>query len=108
MIATAELNAERVAAATDSFRRHILEALLTQGELSVTALAEDMPISRQAVSKHLANLLRLGLVEKRHAGREALFCVCADVLDDVVQQIQQSVMAWERRLQALKKTAESS
>lgn len=74
----------------------------------MTALAEDMPISRQAVSKHLANLLRLGLVEKRHAGREALFCVCADVLDDVVQQIQQSVMAWERRLQALKKTAESS
>lgn len=105
---TAELNGERVAAVTDPFRRHILEVLMSRGESSVTVLAEGMPISRQAVRKHLSTLLRLGLVENRHSGRETLFRVCTDVLDDVVSQIHQSVVVWEKRLKALKNVAESS
>jgi ArsR family transcriptional regulator, cadmium/lead-responsive transcriptional repressor len=105
---TVEVTAERIAAATDPFRRHILEVLMSKGECSVTVVAEGMPISRQAVSKHLALLLRLGLVESRHSGRETLFHVCTDVLDEVVAEIRQSALTWERRLKSLKGIAESS
>ena len=104
---TAELTSERVVAVTDPFRRHILETLLAEGESSVTVIADGMPISRQAVSKHLATLTRLGLVESVHVGRETRFSVCTEVLDDVVSQIQASVVVWEQRLKTLKKIAES-
>jgi DNA-binding transcriptional ArsR family regulator len=105
---TAELDLERIAAVTDPFRRHILETLVSEGETSVTVLAEGMPISRQAVSKHLTTLTRLGLVDSRRLGRETRFIVRTDVLDDVVSQIQQSVVVWEKRLATLKRVAESS
>ena len=51
------------AAAADPSRRRVLDALLRLGEATPTTLAKELPFTRQAVSKHLAILLRAGMVE---------------------------------------------
>src|SRR6185437_13182056 len=50
------------AAVGDPTRRQLLDALLARGGASATALAADLPVTRQAVAKHLAVLDRAGLV----------------------------------------------
>jgi DNA-binding transcriptional ArsR family regulator len=51
------------AALADPTRRAIL-ARLAEGDATVTELAEPLPMSWQAVSKHLAVLERAGLVRR--------------------------------------------
>ena len=51
------------AAIADPTRRRLLDALLAHGEATATVLAGDVPVTRQAVAKHLAILDRAGLVE---------------------------------------------
>jgi ArsR family transcriptional regulator, cadmium/lead-responsive transcriptional repressor len=48
----------------------MFDLLLERGETTATALADSLPITRQAVSKHLGVLERVGLVEARKSGRE--------------------------------------
>ena len=48
-----------VAAVTEPTRRQMLDLLLERGESTATVLADSLPISRQAVSKHLAVLTRV-------------------------------------------------
>jgi DNA-binding transcriptional ArsR family regulator len=54
-----------LAAVAEPSRRQLLDALLARGEATATTLAEDSPLTRQAVSKHLRVLDRAGLVESR-------------------------------------------
>lgn len=54
-------------------RREILSLLTERGELSVTELAEMVPVSRPAVSQHLRVLLDAGLVDERRDGRRRLY-----------------------------------
>jgi predicted ArsR family transcriptional regulator len=58
-----------LAAVADSSRRHLLDLILAHGEATPTALAAELPFTRQAVAKHLAVLDRAGLVEARRTGR---------------------------------------
>ena len=51
------------AAVADPTRRRVLDALLDRGEATTTMLAEGLPVTRQAVAKHLVVLNRVGLVE---------------------------------------------
>jgi DNA-binding transcriptional ArsR family regulator len=55
-------------ALADPTRRAVL-VRLTQGEATVTQLAESFPLTMQAVSKHLAVLERAGLVERRRSAQ---------------------------------------
>ncbi|GAH07481.1 unnamed protein product, partial [marine sediment metagenome] len=59
-------------AVADPTRRQILERLRAHGPLSIKELAAPLPISRQAVTKHLNILLGSGLVEMRWVGRERM------------------------------------
>src|SRR4051794_41897675 len=59
----------------DPSRRHVLDLLLAHGEATPTALARELPFTRQAVAKHLAVLDRAGLVTSRREGRETLYRV---------------------------------
>ena len=60
-------------ALSDGTRRNLLARLGELGEASATDLARELPVSRQAVQKHLAMLSAAGLVAARRAGREVLY-----------------------------------
>ena len=85
----------------DPTRRHIVESL-SRGEASATQLAADLPVTRQAVSKHLTALREAGLVESRRQGRETLYRVNAEPLDEVAAWIVRVGGEWDARLERLR------
>jgi DNA-binding transcriptional ArsR family regulator len=96
------------AAVADPTRRRLLDALLAHGEASATTLAGDVPVTRQAVAKHLAVLTRAGLVEGRRRGREVRFAVRPQRLDDATRALAEVAAAWDQRLAAIKRIAEAA
>lgn len=91
------------AALADPTRRHLVEALASRGEASATALAAELPISRQAVSKHLAALGAAGLVDARREGRETLYELQPRALEDAADWIAEVGVEWDERLARLRK-----
>jgi DNA-binding transcriptional ArsR family regulator len=85
----------------------VLEALLEKGQASTTVLAEGLPITRQAVAKHLAVLNRVGLVARRRQGREVRYAVQPERLDDAAESMARVAAQWDRRLSRIKRLAES-
>lgn len=94
-------------AVAEPSRRSILELLVNRGEASASSLAANVTFSRQAVAKHLAVLQRAQLVQSRKSGREVLFSVRPDELDRAAQLLVSTGTAWDRRLQSIKRIAES-
>jgi DNA-binding transcriptional ArsR family regulator len=94
------------AALADPNRRHLLEAL-ARSEASATQLATDLPVTRQAVAKHLAALREAGLVESRRAGRETLYSLNPGPLDDALAWIARVGDEWDTRLDALRRHVEN-
>jgi ArsR family transcriptional regulator, cadmium/lead-responsive transcriptional repressor len=94
-------------AVADPTRRRVLDALLDQGEASATALAEGLPVTRQAVAKHLAVLNRVGLVSGLRHGREVRYSVRPERLDDAAEAMARVAAQWDRRLARIKRLAES-
>ena len=97
-----------VAAVTEPTRRQMLDLLLDRGEATATTLADSLPVTRQAVSKHLAVLDRAGLVEARRSGRELLYRVNIERLDRVTRSLSDLAEAWDRRLARIKRLAEAA
>ena len=95
------------AAVADPTRRRVLDALLDQGEASTTALAAGLPVTRQAVAKHLSVLHRVGLVTGRPSGREVRYAVRPERLDDAAEAMASVAAQWDRRLVRIKRLAES-
>jgi DNA-binding transcriptional ArsR family regulator len=93
------------AALADPNRRHLLEAL-ARSEASATQLATDLPVTRQAVAKHLAALRDAGLVESRRAGRETLYSLNPGPLADALAWITRVGDEWDTRLDALRRHVE--
>jgi predicted transcriptional regulator len=63
------------AALADPTRRWMLQSLLRERSTSVPALAAELPISRQAVAKHIATLDEAGLLASQAAGaRSTIAC----------------------------------
>ena len=98
---------ELVEAVADSSRRRVLDLLLARGELTPTALAAELPFTRQAVAKHLAVLDRAGLVEGSRHGREVLYSVMPEHLDVAVRAMAKGAARWDARLEAIKKASEA-
>ena len=98
----------RWAAVAEPTRRRVLDLLLAGGEATATSLARELPLTRQAMAKHLVVLERAGLVESRREGRELRFAVRPERLDAAAQSLAQVAAAWDRRLQAIKRIAESA
>ncbi len=67
-----------------------------------------MPFSRQAVSKHLVVLEQAGLVSRRKQGREVLYQVEADRLDQATRAMTEVAAQWDRRLATIKRLAEAA
>jgi ArsR family transcriptional regulator, cadmium/lead-responsive transcriptional repressor len=96
------------AAVADPTRRRLLDALLARGEATATTLADDLPVTRQAVAKHLAVLERAGLVDSRRLGREVRYAVRPERLDAATEWLARVAAEWDQRLGAIKRLAESS
>jgi DNA-binding transcriptional ArsR family regulator len=95
------------AAVADPTRRRLLDALLAQGEATATMLAGELPVTRQAVAKHLAVLDRAGLIEGRRRGREVRYAVRPERLDAATRWLARVAAEWDGRLAAIKRLAES-
>lgn len=95
------------AALADPTRRRVVELLLADGTTSVPALTAALPISRQAIAKHLATLGDAGLVERAPAsGREVHYRLRDGGLDPATAWIRDTETAWENRLTRLKRAVE--
>jgi DNA-binding transcriptional ArsR family regulator len=95
------------AAVADPTRRRVLDALLERGEATTTTLAEGLPVTRQAVAKHLVVLDRVGLVTSERHGREVRYAVRPGRLDAASEAIARVAAQWDRRLARIKQLAES-
>jgi DNA-binding transcriptional ArsR family regulator len=91
----------------DPTRRRMLDLLLTEGSATATSLSEHLPVTRQAVAKHLVVLDRAGLVRATTAGRERQFRVDQAQLARAVAQLNDVGSTWDARLQRIKRIAET-
>jgi DNA-binding transcriptional ArsR family regulator len=94
-------------ALADPTRRHVVEALLRDGEVSVPALSSTLPMTRQAVAKHLAALDHAGLLERRPGrGREVAYGLRDGALGPAAAWMREAEARWDGRLSRLKQNVE--
>ena len=91
------------AALADPNRRRLLAAVASS-PATATELAGDLPISRQAVVKHLSALAEAGLLERERQGREVRYRMTPDPLSDAVGWMAEVGGQWDQRLAALART----
>ena len=94
------------AALGDETRWSVLAAL-GEGDASASALAGRLPVSRQAIAKHLAVLHEVGLVEPVRVGREVQYRVLGSQLRATATRLDAISIEWDRRLAAIKEIAEN-
>jgi DNA-binding transcriptional ArsR family regulator len=87
-----------LAALGDPTRRRLLEFLAAHGEATATTLAAPLPVTRQAVVKHLAVLNAAGLVAGRRVGRDVRYAVRQAALDEAVRWLTSLAADLDRRL----------
>jgi DNA-binding transcriptional ArsR family regulator len=97
---------EVLTALADPTRRRLLDVLAAHGEATATTLADELPVSRQAVVKHLAVLDRARLVSGRRAGREMRYAVRPQPLTEAAVWMSGLAAEWDARLAAIKRIAE--
>jgi DNA-binding transcriptional ArsR family regulator len=101
------MNTDQVLAAlADPTRRQLLEALGRRPASSATTLAAQVPVTRQAVARHLAVLRESRLVTSHRAGKEVLFTVCPEQLLATASWMTTLAGTWQERLERLKRQAE--
>ena len=91
----------------DPTRRRLLDLLLTDGPGTATSLSAHLPVTRQAISKHLVVLDRVGLVRPTPAGRERRYHVDEAQLARAVAQLNSVGALWDARLRRIKSLAEA-
>ena len=94
------------AALGDETRWSILVAL-GEGDASASALAGRLPVTRQAIAKHLVVLEGVGLVEPFRVGRELRYRVLGSQLSETARSLDRLGAEWDRRLATIKQIAES-
>lgn len=91
----------------DPTRRQMLDVLLAEGEATATSLSEHLPVTRQAVAKHLAVLARVDLVHATAVGREMRYRIDAAQFARAASQLAAVGSAWDARLARIKQIAET-
>lgn len=90
-------------ALADHNRRYLVERLAAQPDATATELAAELPVTRQAVSKHLTALGEAGLVESERVGRETRYRLTPGGLGDALTWIERVGAQWDERLAALRR-----
>jgi DNA-binding transcriptional ArsR family regulator len=94
-------------ALADATRRQVLHLLAARGEATATTIAAELPVTRQAVVKHLTVLEQAGLVVGRRAGREVRYAPRSQPLDDTARWMAGLAAEWDARLATIKRIAEA-
>ncbi len=95
-----------ISALGDPTRREILVAIGRCRDTTATELAADLPVSRQAVAKHLHALAVAGLVGSERIGREQRFHLTPAPLGDAARWMVDVGAAWDDRLDRLRRRSE--
>ena len=95
-------------ALADPTRRRLLDLLAAHDAVTATTLAGRLPVSRQAIVKHLAVLDAAGLVVADRVGREVRYSLRPAGLDATTRWVSSLAADWDRRLAAVKRVAEAA
>lgn len=90
------------AALADPTRRRVLRLVAEHGPTSATLLERELPVSRQAIVKHLAVLHRAGLVSGKRSGQVVRYALVPGPLDEVSDWISEIGSRWDERLARLR------
>ncbi len=88
-------------ALSDPVRVEILDRVASGSEVTVTQLADVLPMSRQAVSRHTKTLEDAGLLAGVREGRELRYRVELAALTDAGRWLQERTASWDRALDRL-------
>jgi DNA-binding transcriptional ArsR family regulator len=100
------VNVDAVFAALSDPTRRAVIGRLAQEPLSASGLAGELPVSRQAIAKHLAALDRAGLVEARRVGRETRYRLHPEPMGEAMAWMASVGAQWDDRLSRLAKRAQ--
>jgi DNA-binding transcriptional ArsR family regulator len=89
-------------ALSDPNRRRMLD-VLSERDATATELAAELPVTRQAVAKHLATLSAAGLVDGLRKGRETRYRLTPRPLEDAARWMADVGAQWDERLEALRR-----
>jgi len=90
-------------ALADPNRRFLLEELGRREGATATELAAQLPVTRQAVTKHLAVLADAGLVERERVGRETRYRPTPEPLEAAIAWMARVGGEWDVRLARLRR-----
>src|SRR5215831_12308513 len=90
------------AALADPTRRRVLRLVAERGPTSATLLEPELPVTRQAIVKHLAVLNRAGLITSQRTGQEVRYALIPGSLDEVTDWIAELSARWDERLARLR------
>lgn len=99
-------NEKVLAALADPTRRQLLDILAEAGSATASMLATKVPVSRQAVTKHLTVLHAAGVVSFRRLGREMRYTICPGQLNETAAWMTDLAARWDKRLAYIKRVAE--
>jgi len=95
-------------AMADPTRLKLLDLIVAHGRATATTLTAEMPVSRQAITKHLLLLQRVGLIDGHREGREVRYEVREQRLAEAAGALSEVADRWDRRLRAIKQLAEQA
>lgn len=104
---TAAVDEDLWSAVGDPTRRRLLDLLVGETGGTATTLSDQLPVTRQAVAKHLAVLERAGLVHGTPVGRERVYQVDSAQLARAAAQLASVGAAWDARLRRITRIAEA-
>ena len=102
----ADIDDDLWVATGDPTRFRVLDLLVSAGPGTASGLARQLPVTRQAVAKHLAVLERAGLIHPESVGREVRYQVDSAQFARACAQLQRVSRAWDSRLHRIKSLAE--
>ena len=108
MIPRAEREQAIFGALADPTRRALLRSIASGEGSTATELAARLPVTRQAVRKHLALLEQAQLVDAERSGREIHFQATPAPLGDAIAWMTAVGARWDDRLAALGKAVGAS
>jgi len=86
----------------DGTRLALVTRLGSGGALSATALSQGAKVTRQAIAKHLRVLEGAGLVKHEKRGREVLYALESERLEDARAFLDAVSASWDRALERLR------
>jgi DNA-binding transcriptional ArsR family regulator len=89
-------------ALADPTRRDVVRRLAVEPS-TATEIAARVPVSRQAIAKHLSALERAGLVDAQRDGRNVRYRLTPAGFTDAVAWMTEVGAAWDNRLAALQR-----